>query len=499
MPRPVLNSRTRVWVMSGGASPFTAPSYEGFMKAGTPRYSKGTATPVTAPNPDILDDFIEVEEQRPARTKPQLPLTALYTYQKSLLLELVNQGCKSDIQVHIGICEDPKDFNQGWQKILFLEQAGGDDYGTTGDIGALNEGERAIISDTVTFSGVRLDEILRINLAEQATTEVQTEIVDITICDRVSCSGTCGTGSDGCQRVFAVEKHGGVSPSAKANLIFSDDGGATWDTSSISTMGATDDPTVVRCVGNNLVVASDESAAPSIHYASMDDLFDGTEAWSEVTDGFVATKIPRGIVSLGTSLTWLVGDGGYVYFSDDITSGVDIQDAGNSTSENLKAIAAFDENTLVAVGANNTVLVTTNGGESWGIVTGPSSGNDLLAVEIQPGTGFWTVTDDAGNMYATRNQGRTWQSIGFPGNGSGTIKSVKYSNSMVAWAAQTTGAGAGRLLRSVNGGKTWYVTPEGTGSMPTNTGLNAIAVCSNVNRAIVGGKNSSDGFIVKAA
>lgn len=496
MPRPVLNSRTRVWLMEGGASAFTTPTYEGFMKAGTPRYTKGTPTPQTAPDPDSLDEFIVIEELRPARTFPQLPLTSIYAYEESTLLRLVNQGCKSDIQVHIGLCEDPKDFNQGWQKILFLEQASADDYGTSGDIGALNEGERAVVNDTVTFTGISIGEILRITLAEEASSEVQKEIVDICICDRVSCSGTCGSGSDGCQRVFAVEKHGGISPSAKSNLIFTEDGGSNWDYSQITSMGATDDPNGITCVGSNVVVISNGQNA--LNYADIDDLLAGDEAWAAVTSGFVTNKGPLAIVSRGTSLTWLVGTGGYIYFSEDVTVGVDVQDPGSATTNDLNAIAAEDENNLVAVGDSNTVLYTINGGETWISVTGPSVGNDLLAVEVQPNTGIWLVSTSTGLVYASRNQGRTWTQVSVPGQGSGTINRIKFTNTLVGWMAQTR-SGVGRLLRTVDGGRSWYVTPEGTGSMPTNTGLNAIAVCSNVNRAFAGGVNSTDGFIVKAS
>lgn len=496
MPRHVRNDRTRVWLMQGGASFFTVPSYEGLMKAGTPRYTRGAGNPVTDPDPDRLGEFIEVDTLPAARTKPQLPLTGRYTYELSKFLEMVNQGCTNDIQVHVGFCQDPKDFNGGWDKILCLEAAEGDDYGMSGDLGALNEGDRAIVDETVTFSGTKLFEIGKINLSEQAATQIEKEVKAITICDRVSCAGACGRGSDGCMKIFAVELFGGTTPGAKAVVSFSEDGGATWDQSEVGTMGAAEVPTAIACVGRAVVVVG----STGIHYADIEELLDGDETWVKMAVGFtLPAGAPSAIVSLGTSQSWLVGAGGYIYFADDIQSEVVIQDAGNSTTENLTAIRALDENVLVAVGENNTVLFTENGGEAWTLVTGPTPAVDLLAVAVRSAD-EWGVTTAGGELWATKNQGLSWSKIPVPGQGSGSLRAIEFSNRHVGYMAQVTGAGAGRLLRTINGGKSWYVLPEGSGSIPTNQALNSIAVCANPNRVFAGGLGTgTDGIIVKGS
>lgn len=492
--KPVKNDQSRVWLMEGGAGPFTTPTYEGLMKGGTPRYQKGQKTSVTNPSSDNLGDFDIVDSIAAARSNPQLPLTGRYTKELSKLLRITNQDCPNDIQVHIGTCQDPKDFTRGWDKILALEEATSDDWGTSGDIGALNESDRAVIDETSTFTGTRLYEIVGVGLAELAATVVETEVVGIVICDRAGCSGQCGSGSDGCQKVFAVEKSGGASPSSYPGLTFSEDGGASWDSTAITSMGASDVPSGVACVGRNIAVL--DFTTPGLHYADIDDIIEGDETWAAVTSGF--SKAPNAILSLGAGKVWIVAEDGYIFFSEDVTAGVTAQDEGNATTEDLRAIDGADDQNLVAVGENNAVVYTQNGGDSWSLATGPDTGVILLSVSAR-GEQEWLVGTAGGKLWATRNRGRTWTQIRFTADGTGEIRDIKFSTRMVGWMVHTIG-GVGKLLRTIDGGRSWYVTPEGTGTMPTNQALNSIAVCTNANHVFAGGLGTStDGFIVEAA
>jgi hypothetical protein len=59
----------------------------------------------------------------------------------------------------------------------------------------------------------------------------------------------------------------------------------------------------------------------------------------------------------------------------------------------------------------------------------------------------------------------------------------------------------GRILRTINGGFSWYVAPEGTGTIPTNQKLNAVAVCPDPNKVFAGGATSvaGDGILISGA
>lgn len=497
MPRPVRNDRTRVWLMQGTASPFTSPQYLGLAKAGNPKFNKGTSTPVFIPDPDRLGEFLIIEKIQPQKTFPQLPLTARYTQELSTLLNLVNLHCDNDIQVHIGYCQDPQDFNLGWDKIFCLENCTGDDYGMSGDLGALNESDRAIIDETVTFTGDALYEIAKIALASQASSLIQEQIVSITICDRIICQGVCGAGSDGCQKVFAVEKHGGTSPSSHANVIFSTDGGSTWNYDEIDSMGATSDPSDVFCVGTNLVVLSPTDN--TLNYTDVASLIAGTETWLSQGTGFVATKTPNRGYSINSSTTWIVANGGYIYFTQDITTGVVVQDAGNATTQNLTAMHAYDDQNVVAVGASNAIVNTQDGGEVWSLVTGPVPGTALTSVFMKSEL-TWFVGTATGLLYATNNGGLTWTQVLIPGTYS-SITDINFPTNMVGFLSANTSAPAGKILRTVNGGASWYIAPETAGNIPTNTGVNRLCTCGNANRVFGCGSVSggSLGFIVKGA
>jgi photosystem II stability/assembly factor-like uncharacterized protein len=68
--------------------------------------------------------------------------------------------------------------------------------------------------------------------------------------------------------------------------------------------------------------------------------------------------------------------------------------------------------------------------------------------------------------------------------------------------AHDTATPAGRVLRTVDGGQSWYVLPEGAGTIPANDTINAIAACGeDVNVVYTGGlaDNATDGILVKGA
>lgn len=480
----VKNSRIRVWTMEGGAGSFVVPQYQGFMKAGTPRSTKGAGTPITNQSPDVLDEFDIIDENPAAATQPTMGLTGRYQYNRSVLLRMHNQGCFLDAQAHIGKCQDPTDFSRGWDKIVAIERARVSDWTTSGDLGALNEGDRAVVDEVATLTGARLYEINKINIAEIAASTVATRIMGITIADRVRCTGVCGgAASDGCKRIFAIQTSG--------TLVWSEDGGSTWNTSATGSAS----PLGILSTGRDILVYS--TADLSYFYKPIEDIISGTGSWTEVTTGFEVGGGPRAAVSVGPSLNWFVGVGGFIYFSEDIESEVVVQSAGGSvTTENLNAIDAIDSFNLVAVGANNVLVYTENGGETWSLVTGPSVGNDLLSV-VAKGPGEWDVSDDNGALFKTRNYGRTWATVPKP---TGVVNHMAYSSRMVGWAALTT-AGTGKLLRTIDGGRSWYVAPEKTGATTTfGQSLDRVAVCPNVDHAYAAGLGATtDGIIVEAA
>jgi len=414
------------------------------------------------------------------------------------MLALVRKGCQFDVQIHAGACEDPRDFNGGWEKIYVLEGAEATSYDTA-EFGALDADQEAVVNETIPLSGLDWYEIKRIVGGELASSQIVQEVVDVAICDSRQC-GECGISSNGCEKIFAVTMSAGGSPGLPAEVLYSSDGGNSFGETNVSTLAANEDPSALICSGIYLVVVSDESN--SIHYAPIADILLGTETWTEVTTGFVASKVPNAAFSQGSAFNWFVADGGYIYFSDDITSGVDVQSAGAQSVQNLNDISGADEFNLVAVGDSNVVLFTNDGGQTWASVTGPAVGVNLTAVAVKSDL-VWIVGAANGNLYYTEDGGANWTAKAFRGSGSGQVEDIKFSTNAVGYMSHTTAGGVGRILRTIDGGFSWYVVPEAAGlSIPDNDRINALAACSEDQNLVFGaglGANAVDGILVKVA
>jgi hypothetical protein len=493
--------QSRVFTIEDRAGPAHPPLYQSLARAQAVSWAQGDVTPIRVPDPNEYGKFIVIDEITGQQGLPGLGIQFRMTRDLSSVLKLIRKGCPLDIQVHIGACKNPQDFNKGWDKIAVLEGARATTYGTD-DLGALDSNENAVVNETIPFTGLDYYEIKRIAGAEIAPTQITQEVVDVAICDSRTC-GECGIASDGCQRVFAVTMSAGGSPGLTAQLVYSSDQGATIGVTTVTTLAANEDPTGLACVGTRLVAISNESL--SLHYEDIVDVLNGVASFTEMSTGFVAAKGPNAIFSRNSAMTWIVGNGGYVYFSSDITSAVTVQSAGTITTQNLLAIHGFDDLNLVAVGASNAMLVTRNGGSTWTSVTGPAVGVALNAVWMRS-ENEWFVGTAGGELWYTRDGGTNWTLKSFPNSGSGSVRDIQFSTATVGYMAHDytpAGGVTGRILRTIDGGYSWYVLPEAPGSsMPENDKIGALGVCDEDPNLVFGGglgANGTDGILVKAA
>ena len=250
----------------------------------------------------------------------------------------------------------------------------------------------------------------------------------------------------------------------------------------------------------NVIVVS--NASQSLHWADTSDILDGIETWAEVTTGFDASGPPNAITTIANDRTWIAGDAGRIYFAADPTSSVTEQADGSQTSEDLAAIHAFDRNNVIAVGANNALLATTNGGTSWSLIVGPAVGVDLNAIWMRS-TFEWLVGTANGRLYYTTNSGVTWTEKSFPGSTAGQVRDIKFASRNVGYMAHETATPVARVLRTIDGGFSWNVLPEEAGlTIPAADRFNKIAACvDDVNVAFAAGlaDNATDGVAIKLA
>jgi hypothetical protein len=487
-------AQSRVWIIEGGASPANAPSYLGRARADSIDYSLGSITPVRQPSPARYGQFEVIDTIRGA---PDLPTVSIEQYMQdivSTLLEIANRQCPVDLQIHFGICERPDDF-RGWTIARILEDAQPQTFSTT-PLGALDPADNAAILETLNLAGTRLYDVKQLRPEEKASSQVTDPVVDVVICDSATC-GECGLPSNGCQVVFALGGATTGSPGLQAELNYTSNGGATWGTTEITTLGLGDQPNAMACVGTNLVVVSEDTE--SLHYAPIADILNGDEVWTEVTTGFVSGGGPRCIVALGSNKVWIAGAGGYIYFSGNIESGVSVQHAGVLTTQNLNSIAAADENNIVVVGAANAVLSSASGGTTWSLLTGPTAGVVLNTVAMKNASQFLIGTA-GGELWYTVDAGNNWAESAFTGSGSGQVRDVAFASKNVGYMAHDTATPAGRIFRTIDGGNSWYILPDEQGQLiPANDQVTALAVCEEDVNLVWGGgvaANGTDGFLV---
>lgn len=498
MADPVRSPFSRVFTIEDRAGPASVPIYQGQARAMGPSWAFGDRTPIREPDPSRYGAFIIIDAIKSERELPTLTIENRYQYTISELLTLARRGCPFDVQVHFGKCQDPRDFNGGWDKILVLESADISNWGTN-ELGALEQGQDALVNETVDMNGFDMFEIKRLGFATLAAAEVVQEVLDIVICDAISC-GICGIASTGCQTIFAIQVATGGSPGLPTELIYSDDGGSTIGQTNIDSLAANEEPDALSCVGVYVAVVSEDDCG--VHYALAADILAGTETWTKNAGGLVCpTGSPRDIFSAGSANTWVVGAGGHIYFYTDITADAEVQDAGNVTTQDYNAIHGSDDQNLVAVGNLNAVARTENGGETWSTITGPAVGVSLNTVWVRSAD-EWFVGTANGRLWYTRDGGVTWTEKAFPGNGAGQVRDISFATPTVGYIAHDTAAPAGRILRTINGGFDWYVLPEGVGSLPDNDRINAIAACGEDVNIVYGvglGANGTDGIVVKGA
>lgn len=152
----------------------------------------------------------------------------------------------------------------------------------------------------------------------------------------------------------------------------------------------------------------------------------------------------------------------------------------NNTTTNSLTRIFFLNSSLGFIGGDSILKKTTDGGETWTTINFPGVSNDIK---------FWNnqliIPSILGDIYASSDEGNTWQSIASP-NPTTTYHSaiVQNNNSLLV-------AGVGRLYNTINGA-TWTVPLDGI----YRSRLNSISF-ADANRGVVVGDGNYSSVVYR--
>ena len=496
---PAKTGNSRVYYIDGRAKPANAPIYESNWKVGGLSQDTGDVTKIEVPHPSRFGAFIEVGQIRGATSRVTSEIMSRYSIQElSALKRLSRAGCSFDLHINFGICEDPSSGIDAFTKKIIVEDVVITNY-STDELGALASDENAVINETVSWSGAVAYEVVPLSLAERGKTVVTNEVVDLVACDVDSC-GDCAEPSDGASKFYGVTLQAGGSAGTSPDLVFSTDKGQTWFAHDIDSLTSSQDATGVACLGDYIIVTSDD--ANSYSYADKRTVDNGGDPlWGEVTSGFVVGGSPRAIRVAG-SLAYIVGNNGYVYTLRTVGSAVTVIDAGVATADNYLAVAALSDKFAVAVGNNGAVSVITDGSVVTAVTAPVGATVNLNCVALKS-TRDWIVGTSDGRVFYTDDGGETWSQLGdFPLMTSTTsVEAISFATDSVGFMS-TVASGRAVVLQTFDGGHTWYVLPQGAGSIPAADRINAIATAWGEPNLFVGAglaDDAADGFVIVGA
>lgn len=237
---------------------------------------------------------------------------------------------------------------------------------------------------------------------------------DVAFCDYEQCPGSCGTLAWPCEDGVAVAN---AATQAKANVWFTEDGGATWAAATAQPFATDADIPSVVCFHTaphdvRHVVARGTTDVGPMDVSYTDDRGD---SWNGVPVGAVNGEFALhsgALCALDHYHMWLVTNLGNCYFSGDAgASWVDQQAPDPAAGlEEMNYVRFLDTRYGWIAGDNNQCWYSTDGGKHWALVTGPEALADLTCVA--PLTGLRAFVGGEltgqGHLWLTEDGGASW-------------------------------------------------------------------------------------------
>jgi len=471
----ITNKHKRNYIQFGGARPGNVARYAGqdaqyLAIEGVSLHETGGIDPVWVPDPHRIGSYRMVARKLSA---PDLASATLKMLEKhgSIPRQLQRIGCQFNLYEATGQCADLSDFLGGWTDYVLIYSGA---LVTDKDLGTRSAWDADdMIEDSLSLVLADAYPMGSLAFGEQAAAQIDREVADVVYGSNLKC-GDCGPADDGTNWIYAVTKSSGAgSPGIPAEVIYSINGGASWNEVNIAGIGATVDPAAIDIVGTRLVVVVNSELA--YYWADINPNTGVPGAFTKVTSGFVAAKGPNDIYVLSPREVFFCGDGGYVYKSTDITAGVSVINAAATTTSSLLRIHGKDE-TIVCVGAASTCIKSVNRGATFAVTTTNPSGipTNVQALAVLDAKRYWAGTA-LGRIAYTLDGGETWTQPAFDSAGTGQVRDILTASDECLFFSHDTTTPTARVFASWDGGQTWTRTSPRLLNWPTFNRANRLA------------------------
>ena len=517
MPNPTADEiltqkHVRTFIQFGAARPANVPQYSGqdaqyLALQGVSAHESGAIDPIWVPHPSRPGQYRLVGR---TITAPDLTTATLVMREMhgQIPRQLGRIGCQFNLYQNLGVCKDLSDFVGGWSDWVEIYAGALVTDKDLGDRSAFGEDAAHEDSLSITLSDYYV--VGKLNFGEGAATQVTLEVLDITYSGRAQCAD-CGPANDGSQWIYAIVKSSGSTPGTAPKLLYSTDGGSTWTAATVTGLGDTENPQAVRVIGNYLVVFTRTAGGPTLsgyYWAEINAQTGAPGTFTRVSGtsgGFVASFQIYDVYVANPREVYLCADGGYIYKSTDITTGVSVVSAGSATSTALQRIHGVDE-TIVAVGGSGVVVKSANRGQTWAATTASPVTTTLQALWVLDRNRYW-VGSNGGKLYYTLNGGESWAEKTFSGSGSGQVRDIVFATDEVGYISHDTSTPTARIFSTWNGGYSWGNTSPRITNLPTFNRANRLAVPRDTDSTVMANNlavaglagDASDGIILVAA
>jgi len=459
----IKQGNTRSFYQPGGAGTelyfFGLDTEYHFIESGS-LPTNGSIDPIFAPDPRRPNRYKLIGRQIAAPTLPEISVSFAEKW-GGIPRPLTAPKCKFNMYEVHSRCADFSDLYRGWDSYMMVYS--GFQFTDTIDLGArtaMNSDE--LLTNTVSATGSAIYPVGSLSFGEEAATEVVVAVVDVVFGTNIQCID-CGTPNDGSQFQYALTRANVGSPSAPGQLVYSLDGGSTWNTAIITGLNNTHEPKFIDIAGNVLFIG----AGNDIFYTVLDQDTGAPTTWSTLVAG--ATLLDVYVQSPNN--IWYVSASG-VYKTGDVSIAPTLISNTPSTTARISGY----ETTIVATGASGMVWYSKNNGVTWVQATIPAS-TTLNAVAVASEK-KWYVGGANGNVYITTDRGNSWSVVATPNSGSGSVTDIQIATDEIIWIAQNINSVA-YLITTLDGGNSWTINTSGTVRIlnwPTFQSINRLAV-----------------------